>query len=155
MNSDPWKFIFASVVGTSHAKSESPCQDASHCRLLKTSDGSPVLVAVVSDGAGSALRSEVGSALTCSLFVEEMKSLFELGGAVRDITPDFARGWLIRLHNEIALRAEAEELKPRDFASTVLAAVVGLDLAAFIQIGDGAIVIAAQEEPEEYNYANQ
>jgi len=152
MSLDPWKFIFASVIGTSHTKAGTPCQDASACRLLKSADGSSVLVAVVADGAGSARKSGVGAALACSLFVEEMSSLFDLGGAVREITPDFVKSWLTRFHNEVMLRAEAEELKPRDFACTLLAAVVGTDSAVFLQIGDGAIVVLSQEEPDEYGH---
>lgn len=111
-----------------------------------------MLVAVASDGAGSALRSEIGASLACSLFIEEMKSLFELEGAVDEITADFVKGWITRFQNEVALRAEAETLEPRDFACTLLGAVVGTDKAAFVQIGDGAIVISSRGEPEEYNY---
>jgi hypothetical protein len=152
MSLDPWKFIFASVIGTSHTKAGTPCQDASACRLLTAVDGSSVLVAVVADGAGGARKSEVGAALACSLFVEEVSSLFELGGAVREITPNFAKSWITRFHHEVTLRAEAEELKPRDFACTFLAAVVGTDSAVFLQIGDGAIVVSSQEEPNEYGH---
>jgi hypothetical protein len=152
MSAEPWKFIFASVVGTSHTKAGTPCQDASTCQLLTAIDGSPVLVAVVADGAGSAMKSEIGSTLACSLLIEEMNSLFELGGAISEITSDFAEGWITRFHNEIALRAEAEELKPRDFACTLLAAIIGIDTAAFLQIGDGAIVVSPREEAGEYNY---
>ena len=152
MSFESWKFIFASVIGTSHTKAGTPCQDASACRLLTSADGSSVLVAVVADGAGSAKKSEVGAALACSLFVEEMSSLFELGGAVREITPDFAKSWITRFHHEVTLRAEAEDLKPRDFACTFLAAVVGKDSAVFLQIGDGAIVVLSQEEPDEYGH---
>lgn len=152
MNVEPWKFIFASVIGTSHTKSGTSCQDASACELLTAADGTSVLVAVVADGAGSAKKSEVGAALACSLFVEEMTSLFELGGAVREITPDFAKSWITRFHNEVTLRAESEELKPRDFACTFLAAVIGTDSAVFLQIGDGAIVVSSQNEPDEYGH---
>jgi serine/threonine protein phosphatase PrpC len=152
MNVSDWKFILASVVGTSHAKTDTPCQDASACTLLNTTGGSSVLVAVAADGAGSARKSDIGASLACSLFIEEMKSLFELEGGVDEITADFVKGWITRFQNEVALRAEAEELKPRDFACTLLAAVVGTDKAAFAQIGDGAIVISSREEPEEYNY---
>lgn len=152
MSVEPWKFIFASVIGTSHTKAGTPCQDASACRLLTSADGSSVLVAVVADGAGSARKSEVGAALACSLFVEEMSSLFELGGAVREITLDFAKSWITRFRNEVTLRAESEELKPRDFACTFLAAVVGSDSAVFLQIGDGAIVVSSRNEPDEYGH---
>ena len=61
-----------------------------------------------------------------------------------------AEGWLARFQSEIAARAEAEGLRPRDFACTVLAAIVGADAAAFLQIGDGAMVVSCPEEPDEY-----
>ncbi len=152
MSFESWKFIFASVIGTSHTKAGTPCQDASACRLLTSADGSSVLVAVVADGAGSVRKSEVGAALACSLFVEEMSSLFELGGTVQEVTLDFVKSWITRFQNEVTLRAEAEELKFRDFACTFLAAVVGTDSAVFLQIGDGAIVVSSQEEPDEYGH---
>jgi len=150
MMTNPWKYIFASVIGASHTKTGTPCQDTSDCRVFAAEDGSEILVAVAADGAGSASRAQDGAALACSLFIGEMNSLFESGGSVRDITREFAGRWLTRFHNEIALRGEAEELKKRDFACTLLAAVVGADSAAFVQIGDGAIIIPSREEPDEY-----
>lgn len=150
MTSPPWKFISASVAGTSHAGGGAPCQDASGCRLFITAGGTPVLVAVASDGAGSAARAEEGSKLACSLFLDEMGALFGEGGAVSDITREFTRGWLARLRNEVTLRAEAEGLQPRDYACTLLAAALGEDCAAFVQVGDGAMVIPSREEPDEF-----
>jgi hypothetical protein len=145
-----WKYIHSSVAGTSHAKNGAPCQDTSACRVFTPAEGQPVFVAVASDGAGSARRAEAGSALACALFLDEMSMLFETGGAAADITREFVSGWLTRLRNEVVLRAEAEGLRPRDYACTLLAAVVGTDNAAFMQVGDGAIVIPSREEPEEY-----
>jgi hypothetical protein len=117
---------------------------------MTAGDGEPVLVAIVSDGAGSAARGEAGARLACSLFVDEMAALFEIDGSVLDITREFAQGWLMRFQNAVALRAEAEELAPRDFACTTLAAVLAPACAAFLQIGDGAIVVAAHAEAGEY-----
>lgn len=150
MTSPAWKFIFASVAGTSHGRCGTPCQDACACRVFTRVEGPPVLVAVASDGAGSASRAGEGSKLACSLFIDEMSMLFEGGGAVADITREFAQGWLTRLRNEVTLRADAEGLKPRDYACTLLAAVVGADCAAFFQVGDGAIVIPSRDEPDQY-----
>ena len=52
-----WKMVHASVEGSFHKKTGVPCQDASSCRVIKLSDGSEVLLAVASDGAGSATHS--------------------------------------------------------------------------------------------------
>lgn len=147
-----WRFAFASVVGASHTKTNLPCQDASDCRVLMTQSDEPVLVAVVSDGAGSAERSEVGANLACALIMDEMTALFQTGGAVANITADFCRQWLVRFRREIAERAEAEGRSERDFACTVLAAVLGVESAAFFQIGDGAIVVHSTATPGDYGW---
>jgi hypothetical protein len=147
-----WKYTFASVVGTSHTKTDAPCQDASACCVLNTTGGDPVLVAIAADGAGSASRAEVGSALACDLFINEMHALFESGGALEDLTRDFAIAWVAHFHNEVTYRADAEGLRPRDFACTLLAAVVGAEMSVFLQIGDGAIVISESGEPDEYTW---
>ena len=59
MNLPPtsWRIIGASVTGTSHGKTGTPCQDAHAFRCLP--NGTAVLVA--SDGAGSAERSAQGA----------------------------------------------------------------------------------------------
>jgi hypothetical protein len=149
-----WKYIWASAVGTSHSLTGAPCQDSSGCRVFTAADGTRVLVAVASDGAGSASRSEEGSALACSLFLSEMEALFgeEGDGDVRQVSREFLEGWLTSFRREVDLRAEHEGLTARDFACTLLAAVVGEDCAAFAQIGDGAIVVPDPDEPGEYNY---
>lgn len=149
-----WKYISASVVGTSHSRTSAPCQDSSGCRVFTDGEGSQVLVLVASDGAGSASRSEEGSDLACSLFLQEMKALFgeEGEGDVRQISREFMEGWLTSFRREIELRAEHEGLTARDFACTFLAAIVGDDCAAFVQIGDGVIIVPSPEEPEEYCY---
>lgn len=152
MSDRPWRYAAASTVGTSHTRLDQPCQDASACRILETSGGEPVLVAVASDGAGSALRAEVGSQLACCLVLDAVSALLAEGGSTRDITRPFVEAWLGRFHQEIAAQAEAEELRPRDFACTIVAAVVGLDHAVFFQIGDGAIVVSSADEVDGYSW---
>src|SRR5258708_32385476 len=66
-----WRYAYASVAGTSHEKNGSPCQDAGSCRVVETIGGGPVLLAVASDGAGSARRSEEGARLAVELFLDD------------------------------------------------------------------------------------
>ena len=66
------------------------------------------------------------------------------------MTEGFVEAWLTAFQEEIANLAESEELKPRAFACTILAAVVGEDHAAFLQVGDGAIVVSGADEPDDY-----
>jgi len=149
-----WKHISASVVGTSHVLTGTPCQDNSVCRVFTLEDGSEVLVAVASDGAGSAKRAEDGSALACSLLIQEMEALFgaDAEGDLSEITKEFLTNWLVSFQREVTIRAEHEELRARDFACTLVAAIIGERSAVFAQIGDGAIVVPSPEEPDEYCY---
>ena len=164
MNGQSWKYIFSSVTGASHSETNTPCQDNCICEVIEGSSGSRVLVVVASDGAGSANHAEAGSALTCSFLVEQLKVHLANEARVRDLTRDRIETWISELRDEIALRAEAEEgLSVRDFAATLLAAVLDEDTAAFFQIGDGAIVIPGDEEetygwlfwPQQGQYANE
>ena len=157
-----WKYAYASVVGTRHSKQSVPCQDSSECRVL-ASAGGPVLVAVASDGAGSAGRAEVGAALATSLFVEEVESLLARGGGLHEVTQPFVGGWVARFQAEVQERSRAEEMATGEFACTLLAALVAADGAAFLQIGDGAIVKSAKGPegnyecifwPQQGEYAN-
>ncbi|MNI11783.1 hypothetical protein D3C73_649400 [compost metagenome] len=140
------------MMGTSHLKSGKPCQDASVCELLTCSDSRPVLVAVVSDGAGSAKYSDLGSALACSLFVDAMKGFVHEGNEINQLNRAFFEAWLTRFQGKIKQRAADMALVPRDFACTLVAAVISEDCAVFVQIGDGAIVIESPEEPDTYSW---
>lgn len=149
-----WKYISASVVGTSHVVNGTVCQDSSVCCVLTRHDGSEILVAIAADGAGSAKRANVGSALACSLLVREIETLFDGNTQtdVADITEDFFKNWLTGFQSELANKAAEEELRVRDFACTLVAAIIGMEGAVFAQIGDGAIVVPSPEEPDEYCY---
>lgn len=145
-----WKYAYASVKGTSHEKNGLPCQDASLCEILKDKNGQDILVAVASDGAGSAPHSDQGSKLICSLFMDEMKALFATGQGTDDATETFFKAWLGYFQKEIAVRAEEISCMPRDFACTFLCAIISNECEIFAQIGDGAIVVS--NEPDLYSW---
>jgi len=147
-----WRFTGASATGTSHLERGLPCQDASRCAVLRTAAGEPVLAALVSDGAGSAQRAEIGAQLACALAFDEIRSFLAAGGSVSGIDVPFLTAWLARFQIEIAARAQAEGLRPRDFSCTFLGAVVGAESAVFFQIGDGAIVVSPRGEEDEYSW---
>jgi hypothetical protein len=146
MTPGSWQYAAASALGTSHEKLGLPCQDAHACEVLLLATGDPVLVAVVADGAGSASRSGDGAQLACALVVDEMRAICETGRSVSDLSREVVCDWLVRFQNEIGIRASSEGLTPRDFACTLVAAVVGRDQAAFFQIGDGAMVVSDNGE---------
>jgi len=142
MTPGPWRLAAASALGTSHEKLGTPCQDAHACEALLSATGETLLVAVVADGAGSAVRSGDGAQLACALMLEEARAL---GGGIAGLSRELVCDWLARFQAEIGVRAAAEGLAPRDFACTLLVALVGEERAAFFQIGDGAMVVSDRD----------
>jgi hypothetical protein len=141
-----WKYASASVIGTSHSSSpESVCQDANRCLFLSDSG---LLVCAVSDGAGSAARSDEGSRLACEIVVREASC-----ASLQEVCE---RSFSISVLNAIraALLAKSQEIGARfkDFACTLLVAILKDDSAAFWQIGDGAICFRLSGE-ESFHYA--
>jgi hypothetical protein len=147
-----WKYAFASVLGTSHRSANKACEDVSRCRVIWSGDNSPTLVAVVSDGAGSASHSREGAHLACSHVIEEVFQLVNTGCGPRDLSLELAQNWCVAYRNEIERIAIPRGLGVRDFACTLVAAIVGQDSATFIQLGDGATVVARRQEPDQYQW---
>ncbi len=148
-----WRYAFATVIGTSHVLNRTHCQDASKCAVLKDSENEELLVAVVADGAGSALHSADGSTLACELWVDEVVKLVECGDSISDISRTLVEDWVVHLQNELRERALDRGVELREFACTLLATVVSESQAVFVQIGDGAIVYATDKEADVYKCA--
>lgn len=129
-----------------------PCQDASACQIVTDNDANDVLVAIVSDGAGSAKRPEVGARLACSSFTTAITACLNDPGTVRDLSREWVEDWLAQFQRDVALCAESQGLTSRDLACTISAAVVGMDAAMFLQVGDGVIVVSPRFEVDEYSW---
>ncbi|MBS0548673.1 MAG: protein phosphatase 2C domain-containing protein [Proteobacteria bacterium] len=158
----PWRIAIASDVGTSHLASGTPCQDSALYTLLDTHDGE-ILVAVVCDGAGSAVHSHVGSKLAAEGIAHQIKTFFELGGQLRGVTRSIVTEWVVATANLVTDRAILDGNSAKDYSSTLLVAILGEDCAIFAQIGDGAMVVSHGEAdgwswifwPQHGEYANQ
>lgn len=130
----------ASTIGTSHIAASQPCQDSHGCSVLRDSSGRQVMLLVASDGAGSASVADIGSALACDTFVKLVADYLANGGRVKDITRPLVERWIAGIVYGFGLHAATRGLELGDYACTLLAAIVDEDVAAFLQIGDGAIV---------------
>lgn len=155
-----WRAAWASVQGTSHIESNLPCQDACRCEQFSTPSGEEFMVLVASDGAGSASLSHEGSQAICQTLIEKFARLFGEGWTLERMTLRYAR-FLVRYIAVIIKRlAKTQELSEREFAATLLLAIVGRESAAFLQLGDGAIVINSGDDyypvfwPQSGEYAN-
>ena len=142
MSGSSWRWISASVIGTSHAVSGSECQDSHLCSEIETPLG-PVLLAVVSDGAGSATKSAAGSRLLCEVLHDKALQFFREEGEVHRVNVRLIANWIQFFRDEVILLAEADGLSDREYACTLVGAIVGEKAAVFFQIGDGAIVYSS------------
>lgn len=142
--SSRWRLALASAIGTSHASTGSPCQDSAAHAVVPTNAGA-VLVAVVSDGAGSAAHSEIGSWITTKTLIECVEVYLGRGANLADVTRDVALGWVEEIVLAIEAQAAAYDHRVRDYACTLLAAIAGEESAVFIQVGDGAMVVSHGE----------
>jgi hypothetical protein len=151
-----WQYAAASTIGTSHQTSaEGVCQDA---HALQFVEGLDVFVGVVSDGAGSASQSQIASHHTCDAVLKRIAE----AAPETVFSESLATGTLEQLRAELQQLADEGGFGLREFACTLLVAIVGEERAAFWQIGDGAICFREREEdrfgyafwPEKGDYAN-
>lgn len=146
-----WRTAFATSIGTSHLKNGTLCQDAGRCIVVEATDGTEVLVMAVSDGAGTASRSDVGSALAVEHFLDRFSQAVRSHPDLDTIDHTFVGRWFENVRGTIRKQAETDGADVKDYACTMLGMVVGLNAAAYVQIGDGAIVVSG-EEAGEYNW---
>ena len=149
-----WSLLGESVAGTSHRARNVPCQDASRFRVFGTM--AEWLVIVVADGAGSASHSEIGAKLACEEFARRVEDLeYSVLSNLDGINVLFTD-----VRSILIAEAKRLNVRPRELACTALVAVIGPTNATFAQIGDGAIVVAHEQNqrvifwPEPAEYAN-
>jgi hypothetical protein len=132
-----WLTARASVTGASHLQAGTECQDSN---AIIVSENNKWLIAVVSDGAGSAARSKEGSELTVEVFSNALQSVaLELdkrppGHWINDLVITK----VIKVREELSLLAGGDNLK--DFHCTLLAVLIGAQGGFSIHLGDGAII---------------
>jgi hypothetical protein len=138
MELQEWRVVAASSLGASHLKTEAPCQDAHAWDLTQDNQ---TIVLVAADGAGSASHSDTGSQLATSEILDSIRSFFDDGKDLSQVTREVANEWLRNAAERISERAKVDDLPVREYACTLLAAIVSSTHTCFIQVGDGAIVI--------------
>ncbi|MFO0841874.1 MAG: PP2C family serine/threonine-protein phosphatase [Gemmataceae bacterium] len=148
-----WSVLHASVAGTSHQRRGQPCQDAAFA-----GEEGDVLVAACADGAGSAVRAEEGAKLACRSAV--LAALSDIRGGF-PLHLDRLRGWVDQARVRLSHEACVNNVPSRDYACTLLIAVVWGQGGLFAQVGDGAIVVRHNHDyhpifwPRSGEYANQ
>jgi serine/threonine protein phosphatase PrpC len=154
MDASIWRIAHASAIGLAHLNQNTECQDRFACRTVKTAGEGEVLIAVVADGAGSTTDGQIGAEVACQIFAEEVADFLSTKDAsLKSLTQEFGRRWISYFQQKIGETAEQNKKELRDYASTLVGAVIGENSAAFYQIGDGGIVFSASGAPESYRFA--
>jgi hypothetical protein len=135
-----WKILAQSVKGTGHLRAGLPCQDSCLAEIFPTNRG-PIAILACADGAGSAMFADTGAALACEALVRAVRSDLAEGQVVGDVERETALFWVDRARDELRLESERRDASLRELACTILLAVVGESDAAFVQVGDGAILV--------------
>jgi hypothetical protein len=137
-----WHVIGASVRGTSHERTDIPCQDAHGCRVLP---GGRIVVAV-GDGAGTAERSDEGARRAVDSVLASTEA------ALADGPPQDGLAWdtvllegFRRARHAIQELADVEQTPLRAFATTLTCAVVTDEWLAIGHIGDGLVVARGED----------
>lgn len=156
-----WRYVGASVEGTSHLARAIPCQDA-HAIGSRPPDIDEVFWAVVADGAGSARYSERGARRACDYLGRRISRWLSIHHGI-DAWPNeqVIHEWVTDTREQLMQLASREGIAPRDYACTISGIVVGLDEAICFQIGDSTIVVRNPEGhyqvviwPENGEYVN-
>lgn len=148
-----WSVLHASVAGTSHQRRGQPCQDA-----VFAGEERDILVAACADGAGSVSRAEEGAKLACRSAVVAALSDIREGFPLH---LDRLRGWVNEARVRLSHEACVNNIPSRDYACTLLVAVLWGQGGLFAQVGDGAIVVRHNDGyhpifwPRSGEYANQ
>ena len=135
-----WVVVGASVKGNGHIQSNMPCQDNNKFELLGKGWG----VAVVSDGAGSAAHSDMGSKVVVERGVVHFKNLIEKEGWIeKNILPSDAE-WLQKsyfvlktIRNEVEMVAKKNNVDVKSLSATCLAVVFSPMGLLVVHVGDG------------------
>lgn len=154
-----WRYAKAAVAGNRHRAEGRGCEDFVAARLIGTARGN-VLAACVCDGAGLSPHAATGARVAAEAFLTSAGDrLLEGGGLLREAD---LRDFLAYAALAVTLRAFTEKQLLRDYATTLVAALVADSWSAFVQIGDGAIVVPSHGdcwelvfEPQRGVYAHE
>lgn len=147
MKDAQWSWVGASSTGSSHLTSEAGCDDAGACIETRAPNGS-TLICAVSDGAGSASLSRIGSHITVRGFCRSALAFARAGGTPKDLDRSVAGDWLDDIRSRIEHASIRERLSRRSFAATLVGCVVQADGIAIVHVGDGACAFRLRAEPE-------
>ena len=144
-----WRVVGAAAAGTSHERLGMPCQDALAYQVSEYG-----LLVALSDGAGTAERSQYGAHTAVQAALDALSSALDEGMPTEQATwEETMCAAFTAAQSALESLAEIEEQPLRAYATTLSLAVATDDRLAVGQLGDGAVV--AGESPEELFLVNR
>ena len=133
-----WRVAAVSLRGTSHQYADMPCEDSNHWRIPMPG----ILVAAVTDGAGSARLAEVGANIASRVAVEHAcQQLLEAGDYTVNTITRFLTRSVTAARRALELEAESRNTHIGELACTLILFIASKTVLAVAQIGDGAVVV--------------
>jgi hypothetical protein len=142
--SQSWRWAGACSIGSSHIKSGLECQDRASCLSLSV-NGREFMSVVVSDGAGSAREGARGAAIVCTNFQRLVTRHLRKCSGLATIDEGVVADWIDDIRERINITSARSGRQPRDYAATLVAAVIGPESAVIVHVGDGAAVLRSRE----------
>jgi len=154
-----WKYAYATKIGTSHLNNNTVCQDTSMCSNFFDLDKNSIMLAVISDGAGSALYGDISSQCVCYSFIKYVKNKLKYKN-LNDFTNVDYQEFITQYTKETSELAQKRNTPLSNFNCTFLGFVSDGNISIFFQVGDGAIVTQINKEwktvflPDKGEFAN-
>jgi hypothetical protein len=136
-----WSWAGACSIGTSHLRAGAGCDDSAACLEFMAPNGGCTLIAVVSDGAGSARLSSLGSRMVSRAFCTSAARFLAHGGHAAEVSQEVADGWLDDVRDRIDHGARQHGVTRKAFAATLVGIVAQREAAAIIHVGDGSCAV--------------
>ena len=127
-----WVSVSATIQGTSHIKSQTPCQDYTAFGVSANT-----AVIVLADGAGSAKHSRVGAQIACNAILSYFFENFDK--AVKSEAKEIRTKLVHRIRTRLGMAAKKVESTKEEYASTLLFVAIKDGIFICGHLGDGVV----------------
>lgn len=148
-----WKIAGASIIGSSHIKNGTPCQDF----IYSLTRGDVICIALA-DGAGSCKYSEIGAEISCTAITEHLTIDFDRFFSMAPL--EIQRFIIHSIRTRLGRKASVLMTNKVELSSTLLFLAIKGDRYIIGHIGDGVICGEANGKlvllsaPENGEFAN-
>lgn len=135
----PFTYAWAQTTGAAHKERGVPCEDTMGLTIIKDKQGTAWLISAAADGAGSAECAAEASRIAAESFIEAAaETLLRNEATNLDL---LMRSSFVYARTILEFVAEYAGRSLDDYHTTLLACVTCGTRSAFLQIGDGVIIV--------------